>query len=229
MSGNVNVLVSAMVASSTLTGLPTYNHFKTSTTASTPLSLLDSTKNSSTVVYVTNVLSILQPRLEIVSCVLYNICFVACSSILLFILTQDIGLAMPFSRRNGFGKVHCPTKLSTQLHTFTAVEEAAIRQIVPLQSIIRLGHGNLASKGNTYCVYKKSKLHTVLPLLPSECNYIVVTRTSKQDGKLKSTKFKRYKIGHALELLEMTCLDVWNIQIDQTRLNQWPEEGDFVT
>ena len=151
---------------------------------------------------------------------------------------------MPFSRRNGFGKVHRPFEPSTEietkdqnfaiyhelyelLHTFTAVEEAAIRQIVPLQSIIRLGHGNLASKGNTYCVYKKSKLHTVLPLLPSECNYIVVTRTSKKDGKLKSTKFKRYKIGRALELLKMTGLDVWNIEIDQERLKQWPEEGDL--
>ena len=151
---------------------------------------------------------------------------------------------MPFSRRNGFGKVHRPSPPSTEietkdqnfaiyhelyelLHTFTAVEEAAIRQIVPLQSIVRLGHGNLASKGNTYCVYKKSKLHTVLPLLPSECNYIVVTRTSNKVCKLKLTKFKRHKIARALELLKLTGLDVWNIEIDDDKLNQWPEEGDL--
>ena len=75
MSGNVNVLVSAMVASSTLIGQPMYNHFKTITTASTHLSLLDLTKNSSTVVYVTSVMSISQQKVVIVSWVRYNIWF----------------------------------------------------------------------------------------------------------------------------------------------------------
>ena len=44
------------------------------------------------------------------------------------------------------------------LSSFTVIEEAAIRTVVPLLSIIRLMHGNIKTKGNTSCVWQKSKL-----------------------------------------------------------------------
>ena len=92
------------------------------------------------------------------------------------------------SIRNGFGPVHIPPAVTLEvigneqkwfvlhnaLNNLTGAEEAAIRQISPLISIVSLKNGNFASKGNTSCVYQKSKLSQILPNLPSECSYIVI-------------------------------------------------------
>ena len=51
----------------------------------------------------------------------------------------------------------------------TCIEEAAIRQITPLISIVKLAYGNIGSKGNTTCMWNESKLSTILPNLPSKC------------------------------------------------------------
>lgn len=119
-------------------------------------------------------------------------------------------------------------ELHTLLNSFTSAEEAAIRQITPLVSIVRLAHGNIGAKGNTTCVWQQSKLNLILPNLPSQCKFIVVKRTSTTTSQVKSTKFKRQKIHRALILLRDTVPEVWgNIQIDETRVNQWPEEGDL--
>lgn len=111
----------------------------------------------------------------------------------------------------------------------TAAEEAAIRQITPLISIVRLTHGNIGSKGNTSCVWQQSRLNTVLPNLPQNCGYIVVKRASQnqQGSQLRSTRFSRHRIQRALELLQETGLGVWDIQISNDNLNAWPEEGDL--
>ena len=116
-----------------------------------------------------------------------------------------------FSARNGFGPVQYITdeivsanpedinyKLAQELQhlllSFTIVEEAAIRTIVPLMSIVRLNHGSIKTKGNTSCVWQHSQLCTVLPNLPSECKIIVITRRNKKGdkgkSKLASTKLK---------------------------------------
>ena len=127
------------------------------------------------------------------------------------------------------------------MQSLTAAEEAAIRQITPLISIVRLNHGNLATKGNTSCVWQQSKLNLILPNLPSECKFVVLTRRQRSpnntnnQSQLKSTKFKRAKIQEALQLLSHTVEGVWkstrgyDIQISQERLEQWPEEGDLAT
>jgi hypothetical protein len=47
-------------------------------------------------------------------------------------------------------------ELRNLLSNFIAVEEAAIRQIAPTLSIVRLSQGSLASKRNTSCVWHKS-------------------------------------------------------------------------
>ena len=57
--------------------------------------------------------------------------------------------------------------------TMTCIEEAAIRQITPLISIVKLTYGNIGSKGNTTCMWNESKLSTILPNLPSKCQYFV--------------------------------------------------------
>ena len=90
--------------------------------------------------------------------------------------------------------------------SFTGAEEAAIRQISPLISIVRFPHGSLGSKGNTTCVWQQSKLNLVLPNLPEECKFIIIRRKQKKGGKseLKSTKFERRRIQRALELLSQT-------------------------
>ena len=78
----------------------------------------------------------------------------------------------------------------------TCIEEAAIRQITPLISIVKLAYGNIGSKGNTTCMWNESKLSTILPNLPSKCQYFVLSYKSKinSDIKLKSTEFNRKKI-----------------------------------
>ena len=139
-------------------------------------------------------------------------------------------------------------KICHQLHCLltdiTLAEEAAIRQITPLISIVRLTHGNCATKGNTSCVWQESKLRLILPNLPKECCYVLIRYLSKKKRKnnekspLKSTKFKRKKIELILKLLVLTVPGVWKnddsnnggrgVTIDNDRLNAWPEEGDLL-
>ena len=143
---------------------------------------------------------------------------------------------MKFSQRNGCGPVPTmppPTdndsnalvrarEMQPLFNSLTAAEEAAIRQITPLISIIRLKHGNLGTKGNTSCVWQQSKLNRVLPNLPRECKFIVVTRQSGRgpSATLSSTRFNRESIHRALVLLKETGLQAWDIDIDAHRLAQ---------
>ena len=163
-----------------------------------------------------------------------------------------------FSFRNGFGRMLYTTyseglthsvddmnylrsyELHRLLSSFTVIEEAAIRTVVPLLSIIRLMHGNIKTKGNTSCVWQKSKLCLILPNLPSECKYVIINRRNcngtKGKSNLVSTKFERRKIQYALELLLQTVPGVWKndirfpefrIEVSEDKLNQWPVSGDF--
>ena len=123
------------------------------------------------------------------------------------------------------------------LKSFTGAEEAAIRQISPLISIVCFPHGSLGSKGNTTCVWQQSKLNLILPNLPEECKFVIIRHKQKKKdckSQLKSTKFERRKIQRALELLSHTVDGVWkktddfNIVISDEKLNKWPEKGDLV-
>ncbi len=162
-----------------------------------------------------------------------------------------------FSRRNGFGmrrtsadnmispeimstvEFQTSERLKALLHSFTVVEEAAIRQITPLISMLRLKGGNIGSKGNISCVWQKSKLASVLPNLPSDIKYIIILREQagsgnnreRQNRNLSSTKFERRRIEEALHLLQQTVPGVWKtddsfrLEISQHNLEQWPESG----
>ena len=126
-------------------------------------------------------------------------------------LLVDMKFARKFSSRNGFGKHVMPAPYSLndnedesnfrELHkllsNFNSAEEAAIRRIAPMMSIIKLSHGNIGSKGNTRCAHIDSKLATILLNLPDECRYIVVQRT-RRGGGIKNTKYKRDNIERAL-------------------------------
>ena len=173
--------------------------------------------------------------------------------------TECVGQNVPslqsgrkFSLRNGFGCV-LPRPIkedpnyakSRELHEllskFTMVEEAAIRSIVPLLSIVRLMHGSIGTKGNTSCVWQQSTLATVLPNLPSECKFIIINRKTKQNkpgkSQITSTKFERINIQRAIELLMDTVPGVWkndnigypsfSISMSQEKLQAWPESGDI--
>jgi hypothetical protein len=81
---------------------------------------------------------------------------------------KDLCHGYMFSQHNGFEPIaNVPTDLfditedihitkARELHylldSFTSVEEAAIRQITLLISMLRLSQGNIGSKGNTSCV-----------------------------------------------------------------------------
>ena len=134
--------------------------------------------------------------------------------------------AQCFAFCNGFGPVPYPPpqspnedenftiyrKLHSLMKSLTAAEEAAIRQITPSISIVRLTHSNIGSKGNTSCVWQQSKLNLILPNLPEECKFIIITHLQKKKkgtSELKSTKFERKKIQETLELLSHTVDGVW--------------------
>ena len=162
---------------------------------------------------------------------------------------SDLNHGFALSARNGFGPCHTPPQqvdgedvnisYSRELYdlccSLTPVEEAAIRPITPLISIIKLNNGGIGSKGNTSCVWQQSKLNTILPNLPSQCNYIIVTRriarnsanTNSNSG-MSSTRFNRAKIQRVLELLKLTNHPAWkDILISPENLLAWPEDGDI--
>ena len=53
------------------------------------------------------------------------------------------------------------------LSSMACIEEATIRKITRLVSIVKLAHGNIGSKSNTTCMWNNSKLSTILPNLHS--------------------------------------------------------------
>ena len=151
------------------------------------------------------------------------------------------------SSRNGFGPVPIPPAMDEcrsemvrvwriiydLVNNLTGAEEAAIRQIAPLISIVSLCNGNITSRGNTSCVYQKSRLSKILPNLPSECRYIVIRRRQRSRGNnnnysLKETKFNRDKIEMVLRLLKRTCEPWTDITVSNKRLQRWPLHGDLV-
>ena len=104
--------------------------------------------------------------------------------------TVDLQFARSFSFRNGFGSVHLYPKsfegedpnfdvgreLQDVMLSLSCAEEAAIRQITPLVSLVRLSTGSISMRGNTSCVWQESKLNIILPNLPSECKFVVIKR-----------------------------------------------------
>ena len=56
-------------------------------------------------------------------------------------------------------------ELKRILSSMTCIEEAAIRQITPLISIVKLAYGNIGSKGNTIFMWNDSKLFNIYYLI----------------------------------------------------------------
>ena len=75
-------------------------------------------------------------------------------------------------------------ELKLILSSMTCIEEAAIRQITPLISIVKLAYKNRGSKGNTTFMWSDSKLSNVLPNLPSKCQYLFCLTILKNKVKL---------------------------------------------
>ena len=109
----------------------------------------------------------------------------------------------------------------------TLIEEAAIRQITPLISIVKMVYENIESKRNTTCMWNDSKLSNLLPNLPSKCQYFVLSYNTKKivllhwnEQNLIEEKYKK-----CLELLSKVVNDVWkttskfNLTIYQENLN----------
>jgi hypothetical protein len=148
---------------------------------------------------------------------------------------DSLSLARTFSSRNGFGPMGQPLntmaqELETLLLKLTAAEEAAIRPITPLLSIMRLKQGNIGTKGNVSCVWQRSTLTHILPNLPTECSMIIIKRSNSQGVALPDYNFKRGQIHRVLLLLQATGLPPWGSQrvtFSDANLNAWPETGNL--
>ena len=117
------------------------------------------------------------------------------------------------------------------LSILTAAEEAAIRQITPLVSLVRLQHGNFGIKGNATCVWQRSQINKVLPNLPKHCKVIVIGRSAgdQADIRLESYRFSRERIERVLVLLKATGHPAYSdIEISTGNLACWPLEGSLV-
>ena len=161
-------------------------------------------------------------------------------------------ISRKFSSRNGFGPVSVipfgvppgfdlmspvikndtfdrEIELRYVLSQLTAAEESAIRMVAPLATIVRLKHGNIGRVGTVACVWQDVKpLLIVLPTLPMECKTLVI-RYAKKDGKMSSFRCRRYWIARALRLLKETGAQPWaDIVIDESRLKQWPVDGNLM-
>ena len=60
------------------------------------------------------------------------------------------------------------------------IEEATIRKITPLISIVNSAYGIIGSKGNTTCMWDDYTLPKLLPNLPNKCQYFVLSYNSKK-------------------------------------------------
>jgi hypothetical protein len=132
-----------------------------------------------------------------------------------------------------FSKECIEFELHTLLDSFTAAEEAAIREITVLLSIVRLKGGNLGTKGTTTCVWNKSVVNHLLPNLPQECKVLVIKARTNQGGpdhvRMKSYQYKRKNIQRALELSKAIDHERFrDIRIEPSRLQAWAEEGDLL-
>jgi hypothetical protein len=125
-------------------------------------------------------------------------------------------------------------ELRELLNSFTSAEEAAICQITPLLTIIKLSEGNIGTKGSSHLVWQRSNLSLILPNLPEQCKFIVIRRkNSGSSSTTHSATFQRRKIQRALELLSAIVPGVWapssgfNISYSTENLERWPESGDL--
>ena len=158
---------------------------------------------------------------------------------------SKLHMARLFSRRNGYGPIPVPRfhenmspqqqlayELDDLLKSLTVAEEIAISPITAFQRLVWLNRGNIATKGNTSCVWKDSKLEVVLPHLPEHCKIIVIQWSAQQDNannNLRSYQYKRYKIQMALEMLRLTGLECWlRVIISDDNLLAWDEEGSLL-
>ena len=93
----------------------------------------------------------------------------------------------------------------------TCIEEAAIRQITPLISIVKLAFGNIGSKENTTCMWNDSKLSNILPNLPSKCQYFVLSYNTKRIVLLHWNQqiLIEEKYKKCFELLSKVVDDIW--------------------
>jgi len=127
-----------------------------------------------------------------------------------------------------------PEELQKELHwvlgELTMGEEAAIRRVSPLVSLVRLKHGNVGSKGTVTCMSQcTTGLVNILPRLPKECKTIVFRYDRNNNGTPGQFQCRRHYIARALMLLVATKADFWkDVQVSDTNLMAWPENANLV-
>jgi hypothetical protein len=89
---------------------------------------------------------------------------------------------MPPPTANEDSNVARAHELANLMENLTSVEEAVVRQITPMLSIVRLAQRNFATRGNMSCVFQKSTLSRILPNLPQNCKYIVIQQRNNRNN-----------------------------------------------
>ena len=120
-------------------------------------------------------------------------------------------------------------KRPPELMGLTMAEKAVIARIQVINVTKVLKYGALSFSGHTMFVSRAAEtltLHNCLPLLPSELAIVIIKRRGKQT-RWHSLRCRRRKVQDALRWLVENSPAYANITIEQSRLDQLPEDGEI--
>ena len=128
-----------------------------------------------------------------------------------------------WSAENNMDPCHVPEELSEM----SDAEQMLIARLAPTVHVHMLKHGGIASRG--HCIAFPQAVQepaTILPRLPAEVDIIRVRRQGKDDTH-KDFKVRRQRVEGALRWLKDNNPAYGDIVIDDSRIQNLPEDGDL--
>ena len=120
-----------------------------------------------------------------------------------------------------------PGSVPEELQNLSITEQQLICRISPAINVHLLKHGGIAAKG--HCVTFPQEINEpakIFPRLPAEINVVRVRKQGSNDSS-KDFTVRRYKIQNALQWLKNNNPAYFDIQIDSSRLNALPIDGEL--
>ena len=128
-----------------------------------------------------------------------------------------------WSDENNMDPCHVPEELSEM----SDAEQMLIARLAPTVHVHMLKHGGIASRG--HCIAFPQAVQepaTILPRLPAEVDIIRVRRQGKDDTH-KDFRVRRQRVEGALRWLKDNNPAYGDIVIDDSRIQNLPEDGDL--
>ena len=120
-----------------------------------------------------------------------------------------------------------PGVVTQELSGLTDAEQMLIARLAPAIHVRMLKHGGIAARG--HCIAFPQAVQepaTILPRLPAEVDIIRVRRQGKDDTH-KDFRVRRHRVEAAIRWLKDNNPAYSNIIIDDTRIENLPEDGEL--